>query len=126
MTNGKGDATRPRLVSREMWDENYERVFGRERTMLEVIINLYPGGVGHPRPRNLNEDIEIGSAIIANDASGSPTRGNYRFLIRGKKAKPIRQGNLADFPRKQLLAWDLLYRILKQEFGDRNEKPKTT
>lgn len=28
--NGKGDKTRPKTVSRDIWDKNYEQIFKKE------------------------------------------------------------------------------------------------
>ena len=30
--NGKGDKTRPLTVSRKIWDENWEKIFGKKKS----------------------------------------------------------------------------------------------
>jgi len=33
--NGKGDKTRPLTVSRKIWDENWEKIFGKKKKKIE-------------------------------------------------------------------------------------------
>jgi hypothetical protein len=49
---------------------------------------------------------------IWNDATGTPTRGNYRFRIFGKRGKLIAEGELKDFPRRSYTSVELLKRCL--------------
>jgi hypothetical protein len=62
----------------------------------------------------------LAQAQIANDGQGTPTRGNYRAHFEGKRGRFIESAIVNGFPRKRLLAWDLLYRALRAAFGDRN------
>jgi len=80
--------------------------------MIEVKVTLIPFGIGKP--------VELGSAVIYNNGKGTHTKGNYRALIKGKRGQGLRDVNVEDFPRTRLLAWDLLYRVLREAFGDRN------
>jgi hypothetical protein len=81
--------------------------------MIVVRIELWPGG-------DKNRSQLLGVGVIANDGAGSTIEGNYKYQIFGKKNVPLRAGKVTGFPRKQLLGWDLLCRVLKQAFGDRN------
>lgn len=63
----------------------------------------------------------LGVAEISNDASGSRSRGNYRFALSRRGGKGIfRRGEVTNFPRNQRLGWDLLYLVLKAAVGGRN------
>ena len=64
----------------------------------------------------------LGVAEIWNDASGTKARGNYKFRIcqAGKQKRLWKEGELKNFPRERLNAWDLLFRILNVAVGARN------
>jgi len=64
----------------------------------------------------------IASGKIVNTGSGTPTRGNYRVELRDAAGRPWKNTAVEDFPRKRLLAWDLLYRALARIIGNRNSK----
>jgi len=85
--------------------------------MLKVNIELWP--YGDESKKKL-----IGTAIIGNDGSGTPSTGNYRAAI-SKRYPHISQiwkrARYMGFPRKKRNAWDLLYLILKEAVGDRNK-----
>lgn len=81
--------------------------------MLVVRIELWPYG-DSSRARTL----AVGT--ITNTGTGSPTVGNYRVNLRDAAGRPWRNGSVEGFPRKRLLAWDLLYRALKNLLSDRN------
>ena len=68
-------------------------------------------------------DKRLGTAIIYNDATGTPTRGNYVAELHGQSGKLLHLTEVRDFPRKTRTAWDLLYRALDIMIGARN-KPK--
>lgn len=61
----------------------------------------------------------LGQAIIANDGTGSSTRGNYTAKI-GRKgqtleqtwSKPQRTGTVTNYPRLSLTIWHLVRRAL--------------
>ncbi len=54
----------------------------------------------------------LGQVDIWNDATGTGTRGNYRFCVRGKR-KVLAEGEIKDFPRKSRSALELLRRCLE-------------
>jgi hypothetical protein len=81
--------------------------------MLRVTIELVPWGV-ESRAK------VIATGIIANTATGTPTSGDYRIELRDAAGRKWRSGHIEGFPRKRLLAWDLLYRALKKLVGNRN------
>jgi hypothetical protein len=82
--------------------------------MLVVRIELWPGGC-EDRKKTL------ATGTIANLGTGSLTHGNYFADLRDKAGRPWRHCSIANFPRKRLLAWDLLYRVLAAIVGDRNK-----
>lgn len=81
--------------------------------MITVDLNLFRFG-------NPDDKHSLGKMKIWNDASGNQTRGNYKYVIFNKRGTIFRKGEIKNFPRKRLLGWDLVYRILEQEFGGRN------
>lgn len=82
--------------------------------MIRVTVELLPFGFEE------NKQL-LGVAEITNDVTGTPDRGNYHYRIWGKRGgKIIRQGVILAFPRRRLLAWDLLFRVLADAVGERN------
>ena len=82
--------------------------------MIKITIELVPHGIGEPR--------HLGILVICNTGEGSKTRGDYNYRISNKAGSSWRNGSIENFPRKRLLVWDLLYCILRKEFGERNEE----
>lgn len=84
--------------------------------MIEVSIKLFPLG-------DRNQEENLGVITIWNDLSGDTNNGNYKYKLtkRGNSQTQFRIGELKNFPRKKRLAYDLLYRVLEQEFGERNK-----
>lgn len=83
--------------------------------MLRITIELLPGGKEEGKT-------VLGTVTIAlQEMSSAGTRGRYKAQFRGKGGQvlwdPI---EIRDFPRRQRLAWDLLYRALHVAVGDRN------
>ena len=68
-----------------------------------------------------NQMTILGEAKIINTGTGTDTDGHYIFKLAGKNGRPWKKGVVTGFPRKRLLAWDLLYRCLKEVIGDRNQ-----
>lgn len=62
----------------------------------------------------------IAAGTICNTGTGSPTQGNYRIELRDAAGRKWKSGDIEGFPRKRLLAWDLLYRALEKLVGARN------
>jgi len=67
----------------------------------------------------------IASGKIVNTGTGTPTRGNYIAVLRDANGREWKREAVDDFPRKRLLAWDLLYRVLAKAIGARNVTSKT-
>lgn len=84
--------------------------------MIKITIELCPFG------DEKNSKV-IGLAKIWNDLSGGKSKGNYGYKIfkRGNPSFVWKEGRLQGFPRLKLTGWDLLFRILYKEFGERNE-----
>lgn len=81
--------------------------------MIRVTMELIPFGVGEPE--------HLGTMEIGNTGRGTPTRGKYRARLSDRAGRPWREAHVEDFPRRRLLAWDLLYRVLRDAVGERNE-----
>ena len=86
--------------------------------MLVVKIELHSAVTG--------EVTTLATGKIVNTGTGTPTRGNYVVVLRDAAGREWRRGTVADFPRKRLLAWDLLYRALEELVGKRNCALKTS
>jgi len=80
--------------------------------MLVVKIELHSAVTG--------QVMTIATGTICNTGTGSPTRGNYRVDLRDAAGRKWKSGHIEEFPRKRLLAWDLLYRALEKLVGARN------
>jgi hypothetical protein len=73
--------------------------------MIKVKIVLHSARTG--------EKSLLGDVVIWNDGTGTTKRGNYGFLVRGRKAtKILAKGEVRDFPRKSRTAVELLKRCL--------------
>lgn len=82
--------------------------------MIYVRVELWPRG-DRSRARVLGE------GKIWNKVTGTATRGEYGHEFRGKRGRLIARGDgPRDFPRRQLLVWDLLLRALRIARGARN------
>lgn len=81
--------------------------------MLVVRIELWPHG-------DMARRKTLATGFIANTGTGTPARGNYRVVLKDALGRPWRHGTVEGFPRKRLLAWDLLFRALRNLVGDRN------
>lgn len=83
--------------------------------MIYVRVELWRHG--DPEQRTL-----LGEARIANVSrrGEQSTSGDYRAKVRGKAGRLIADVGVEGFPRKRLLAWDLLYRVLREAVGTRN------
>lgn len=87
-------------------------------TLIRVTVELIPGGFGEPE--------HLGTAIIHNDGSGNPARGNYVVSLGKKGSANVRghhiwrHGFVKNFARKRQGAWDLLYLALRATVGDRH------
>lgn len=84
--------------------------------MLVVTIEIWPLG-------NEENKRHLGTAKIWNTGTGTMTRGNYKATLSQIKRPNCvwRSGNVKDFPRKRLGAWDLMFRALRNIIGERNE-----
>jgi hypothetical protein len=67
----------------------------------------------------------IATGTIINTGTGTPTRGNYRVELQDAAGRRWKGGTVDDFPRKRLLAWDLLYRALENLVGKRNRDSRS-
>lgn len=84
--------------------------------MLRITIELVPWGI-ESRAKI------IATGTIANTGTGTPTSGDYRVELRDAAGRKWKTGGITGFPRKRLLAWDLLYRALEKVVGNRNPTP---
>jgi hypothetical protein len=82
--------------------------------MIYIKVELWPFG-------DKTKAKSLGEMYVAN-VGGTSTRGVYKSLLKDSKGRAFRKGEVTDFPRKRLGAFDLMYRALKNMVGDRNEK----
>jgi len=76
--------------------------------MLRVTIELWPHGLEQ-------EKTILGSGTIANNLSGTATKGNYNITLKTKGENRIyKECKVEGFPRKNKTAWELLYLALKE------------
>lgn len=80
--------------------------------MLVVKIELHSAVTGEVKT--------IATGKIVNTGAGTPTRGDYRVELKDALGRPWKTGAVEGFPRKKLLAWDLLARALFSILGNRN------
>ena len=81
--------------------------------MIKVTIELIPAFGGPIK--------HLGTGYIMNDGTGTKTKGNYKVRFLQRNGSRWKEGKVKDFPRRKLLAWDLLYRSLKAIVRDRND-----
>lgn len=66
----------------------------------------------------------LATGTISNDVVRSQetqgSRGSYNVVLNDKAGRLWKTGRVENFPRKQLLAWDLLTRALNNILGNRN------
>lgn len=85
--------------------------------MIYVRIELWPGG-------NKERAKLLGEATIANIGGyAHDARGTYSYRLEGKAHTLLKAGRVTGFPRKRLLGWDLLYRVLRDARRFRNPDP---
>lgn len=63
----------------------------------------------------------IATGKIINTGTGTPTRGDYRVELNDATGRSWKTGTVKNFPRKRLLAWDLLACALYSILGKRNK-----
>lgn len=86
--------------------------------MIRITVELLPGGDAS-RARHL------GTATIANDATGDARTGNYVFTLSkwGRPKVVWKRGAVRGFPRLARGPWDLLYLCLAEVVAVRNRRP---
>lgn len=82
--------------------------------MIRIVVELWKRG-------NMHNVEVLASAIIANDGSGTGTKGNYGYALHSK-GKKFRVGELKGFERKQKNVWWLLYSVLKDAMKRQEER----
>ncbi len=82
--------------------------------MIRITVELLPHG-------NESRKRHLGTAVIYNTGAGTPARGHYRVRLsrRGNPDSVWKSGEVINFPRKRLGAWDLLFLALSAALGDR-------
>lgn len=80
--------------------------------MLVIKIELWPYG-------DQSKSKILGTSLICNDGTGDKETGNYYAVFKDDKEE--RKCEVKGFPRLKLNAFDLLYRCLRESFGERNK-----
>lgn len=100
--------------------------------MIIVKIERWPDQVDPDDPHEKSRPhTDIARAVLRNDRSGSYEVGNYSVELYDPPAyNPwagvTRSTEVRDFPRRELGAWDLIYRALEQLVGERNREAGDT
>lgn len=95
--------------------------------MIIVKIERWPDDVDPDDPESARvRRTDIARAVIRNDHRGSPELGSYEARLYDPPAYNPWAGTtlttrVTDFPRRQLGAWDLVYRVLRDLVAERNE-----
>lgn len=74
--------------------------------MIVVKLEIWPYGV-EANARSL------GKIEVHNDGTGSISRGNYLYKLRGQKSRLMSRGEIKDYARNAQHPWNLIRRILK-------------
>jgi hypothetical protein len=85
--------------------------------MIVIRVELWRKGNPH--------DVKVlGVAKIANVSrfGADSKRGDYKAVLYGGRSGRVvqRRVSVAGFPRLRLTAWDLLLRVLREAYGERN------
>jgi len=75
--------------------------------MIRITVELLPHG-------DASRAKVLGTARIWNTLQGTTTQGVYKTEFLGETGEVWRQGEVHEFPRQRLLAWDLLAQALNQ------------
>ena len=73
--------------------------------MIRITVELVSARTG--------ETTRIASATIANEGTGTRTRGNYNADFLLKRRRVWRTSRIVDYPRQSKNVWYLIYRALK-------------
>jgi hypothetical protein len=70
-----------------------------------------------------DRDRRIGLALIAaaDGTTADSVTADYTVTLEGADGRAWKEVGVRGFPRKRLLAWDLLYRALREAVGPRND-----
>ena len=74
-----------------------------------IVVTLELWRFGNPADR-----VRLGEVRLANDGTGTATRGHYRATFQGKRGRLLRDVVISDFPRRALTAFHLLRRALER------------
>lgn len=55
---------------------------------------------------------------IANDGTGTETRGNYDYVIRGRNGRRIKSGFIENWPRQAKTACALMQRVINDAYPE--------
>lgn len=86
--------------------------------MLKITVELIPRG-------DESKKRWLGTLTIINELTGTLKLGNYIYFLSDDSAtieEGATTGLIDSFPRQKLTFWDLIYRILRDRVGDRNQK----
>lgn len=84
--------------------------------MLKITIELFPFG-------SEGDSKVLGTMKIWNKGDGTLDIGNYEYRMLSAGNESLKAGEVNKFPRKKLNAWDLLFRVLYDAVGIRNDVP---
>ncbi len=78
--------------------------------MIVITVELWPGG-------RESEKRTLASMVIVNDGTGSETRGNYDYLVAGKRGLVgMGRGRIENWHRQSQHVWKLVRRVLAEVY----------
>jgi hypothetical protein len=78
--------------------------------MLRITVELMPSSGANLR--------RLGTALIANDGTGTHEQGNYSVRLFNEQEGQWKHAKVRDFPRESLGPWHLLYRCLEAALAE--------
>jgi len=91
-------------------NERSEKKTGERKEMIDIKINMIPFG-------QLEYGRLIGAVHISNDATGTRTKGNYRYKL-VHKGRVYREGTIKGFPRQRKNVMWLLKMVLADALNE--------
>ena len=73
--------------------------------MIVVKLEIWPYG-------DESDTSSLGTIEIYNDATGSFTRGNYKYKLKGKKDRVMSEGTVKNYARNAQHPWNLIRQVL--------------
>lgn len=67
-----------------------------------------------------DRDAELVNITIVNDGTGTTSRGNYDYTIRGRRNRRIKSGRILNWPRLAKTPCALLQRVINDAYPEKS------